>query len=519
VKVAVVGGGITGLAAAWALTHAPGTEVDVTVFEPGRLGGKLQTEDFCGHPVDLGPDAFIARVPHAADLCRELGLADELVAPSAGRALLWTGGRLRPLPDGLMLGAPVRLAPLLRSGLLSPAGLARAALDVVLPRRPLPDDLSVAELAAGRFGAQVADRLVDPLVGGIHAGRTERLSAAATTPQLLSAARSSRSLLRGLARAAEGAHGGGPLFLAPRGGMQVMADRLVAALTGRGVTFVRDAATAIHRLPGDQVRLDPGAAVYDTAILAIPAAAAARLLSQAAPEVAAALRSIRTASVVLATVAFSAADLDIPAGTSGFLVPRGEGRLTTACSFGSRKWPRWSDPGTMVLRVSAGRAGDHRPDGLDDSRLVEMLTGEVTAALGSPATPHTWRVNRWPDSFPQYEVGHPAFVAGIEAALRRAVPAVLLAGASYHGSGIAACVASGRRAASLAAGTAQRERPRRLGALGPEDELQRAEVTEQVGDPVDPRLVVGQEVRTAEVHDRQTGSLQQTGQVAPGEEP
>jgi oxygen-dependent protoporphyrinogen oxidase len=448
-RVAVVGGGIAGLAAAWALL---GGEVgrgraEVTVFEPGPLGGKLRTEEFCGHPVDLGPDAFLARVPDGLRLCRELGLADELVAPAAGKALLWTGGRLRPLPDGLLLGAPVRLGPLARSGLLSPLGLARAGLDLVLPRRPLPDDLSVAQLVTSRFGAQVADRLVDPLVGAIHAGRTDQLGAAATTPQLLSAARGSRSLLRGLARAASSG-GGGPVFLAPRGGMGVLADRLVARLRELEVSFVPEAVTGLRPLGGRQVAVDPDPEPFDSVIVAVPAAVAARLLEPAAADAARGLSAIRTASVVLATLALPLQDVDVPPGISGFLVPRSEGRLMTACSFGSRKWPHWSSPDTMVVRVSAGRAGDDRPQQLDDQALVTRLSEELASALDTPVSPSAWRVSRWPGSFPQFEVAHLDRVAAIESALGHHLPQVALAGASYRGSGIASCIASGRRAAS-----------------------------------------------------------------------
>ena len=465
-RIAVVGGGIAGLAAAWALRE----QGEITVFEPGPLGGKLQTEEFCGHPVDLGPDAFLARVPEAVGLCRELGIADDLVAPAAGRALLWTGGRLRPLPDGLMLGAPVRLGPLAGSGLLSPIGLARAGLDLVMPRRTLPADLSVAQLIAGRFGHQVADRLVDPLVGAIHAGRTDQLSAAATTPQLLNAARQSRSLLRGLAKAASAAPSG-PVFLAPSGGMQVLADRLVAALRGVGVTFLPEAVTGIRRPgaasgaggSGRQVVVDPVPEPYDAVILAVAASVAARLLEPVSPDAALGLRGIRSASVVLATLAVAAAEIALPDEVSGFLVPRTEGRLMTACSFGSRKWPHWSTPDTMILRVSAGRDGDDRPDKLDDQTLVERLGAEVASALHTSVAPSAWRVTRWPRSFPQYEVGHLDRVAVIESALGHELPGVALAGAAYRGSGIASCIASGRRAAALVvdSGMASTERLRR----------------------------------------------------------
>lgn len=442
-KVAVVGGGIAGLAAAWELSSGD-DRPEVTVFEPGPLGGRVQTEAFLGHPVDTGADAFVARVPDGLALARELGLEDELVAPAAGRALILIGGRLRPIPPGLVLGAPARLRSLVGSGILSPAGVVRAGLDLVLPRTRWPADVSVAELVGRRFGHEVAERLVDPLVGGIHAGRTEQLSADATAPQLAMAARSHRSLLLGLRSLP--APTPGPLFLAPRGGMGRLVERLVEALPARGVRFEATAVTAVGGKEGGPVIVEPGGA-FDAAVIATPAPVAARLLSDVVPLVALDLRAIRWSSVVLATLAYRRADLPAPEATSGWLVARREGTMMTACSFGSAKWAHWSDPDTMVLRVSAGRSGDERALGLCDADLVDRLQQEVARALGTSAGPFQWRVSRHPDSFPQYEVGHAARVQRIESELRACLPAVALAGASLSGSGIPACIASGRRAA------------------------------------------------------------------------
>src|SRR5215210_3206471 len=198
-RVAVVGGGITGLATAYYLRRAG---VDVTVVEAGELGGKIQTRELAGVPVEAGPDTFLARVPWAVDLCRELGLGDELVAPATGKAWLWIGDRLRPLPERHVLGVPTALIPLVRSGVLSPAGVARAALDLVLPRRPAGPDPSVATVVGGRMGRQVLDRLVEPLVGGINAGRADTLSLAATARPVADTATCSRSLVLGLRRRA-----------------------------------------------------------------------------------------------------------------------------------------------------------------------------------------------------------------------------------------------------------------------------------------------------------------------------
>lgn len=435
-RVAVVGGGIAGLAAAWDLRG----QSEVTVFEPGRIGGRILTEPFEGRDVDAGPDAFITRVPDALDLCGEIGVED-LVTPAAGRTLIWWQGRTRALPEGLVLGVPKRLGGLVRSGLIGPLGLVRAAGDLVLPHRPPADDVTVRELVVARFGAQVADRLVDPLVGAIHAGRTDSLSAQATVPQLMAAARRSRSLLLGL-RSTPSGDPAAPIFAAPRRGMGELVERLTAALTAYGVRFQAVAIEAAARRDGRWF-LEPGGDAYDAVVLAVPAGVARRILGPGAPEW---LGTTPRASVTLVTLGYPR--LDLPPGVNGILVPRGSGMLTTACSFGSQKWPHWAPGDRSVLRVSAGRLGEDQAIGLDDQALVARLAGEVRAVLGSRAEPESWRVSRWPEAFPQYQVGHRAAVEATEARIRREMPGVSLCGASYHGAGIPACIASGRGAAA-----------------------------------------------------------------------
>jgi len=439
----VVGGGIAGLAAAWeVVTSRPGSEV--TVFEPGHLGGKIATEQFGGRPVDCGPDAFLTRVPEGIQLCRELGIEHELVAPAADRVLLSIGGRLRQLPAGLVLGVPGRLGPLVAGRVLPFTAFLRASADLILPATVWSSDVAVAELVGRRFGRQVVERLVDPLLGGIHAGSTDRLSVEAIAPQLAQSARLHRSLLLGLRGAPSTPPG--PLFFAPLGGMGRLVDRLVDALGAKGTAFAV-ASVAGLRPAGDRDRviLDPGGS-FDAVVLATPAAEAARLLEDVSPQASAELAAIRSASVAVVTMAYAATALRLPPGASGVLIPRIERRSLTACSFGSAKWPHWSDPDTTVLRASVGRDGDDDALCLDDQSLVEQVHVELTEVLGAKAAPSAWRVSRWPNAFPQYDVGHLARIDRIESALSRDLASVAVAGASYRGSGIPACIASGRRA-------------------------------------------------------------------------
>ena len=434
----MVGGGIAGLAAAWELRH----DSEVTLFEPARLGGCIKTSSFLDRPVDEGPDAFITRAPDALDLCREVGVDSELVAPSAGQTAIWWNGRLRTLPDGLVLGVPSRPTTILRTGILSPVGAARAALDTVLPRRPLPPFPTVRQIVAGRLGDEVADRLVDPLVGSIYAGSTDDLGAEETVPQLAAVAKNSRSLILGLRRLQSNA-GGSLLFLAPRSGMQRLVDALVQRMSE--VEFVAGAITGIEPVSRGGWILRPYDAHYDAVVLATPAHEVAKLLGDERTK---ALESLPTASVAVVTAALKGADL--PSHLNGFLVPRSSGLLMTACSFGSNKWPHWSYPDMAVVRMSAGRYGDSRAVELDDTTLSERLLDELSAALQASFSCVATRISRYSNAFPQYRPGHASRLSSLEALLKRTWPRIYLAGSSYRGIGVPACIASGRQAARLA---------------------------------------------------------------------
>jgi len=468
-RFAVVGGGIAGLAAAWELTGGVGAhEAEVTIYEPGHIGGKLVTTDFLGRPVDEGPDSLLTRVPEGLTLCQELGLDGELVAAGTNKALLLSGGKLQPFPDGLVLGAPTKLRPLLSSRILSLGGTGRASLDFILPRSKREGDESVFSLVASRLGPEVAERLVEPLLGGIHAGSTRQLSAAATAPQLLAAARANRSLMAGLRRVARrdpAASPAGPLFVAPRRGMQSVSDCLVNRLAANGTTIAPVAVSALRR-EQRAVVLEPDGERFDGVVMAIPAPVAFSLLEPTLETgTPGPLAAMQFASVAVVTLAFPAAGDELTEafmGLSGVLVARGSGLLMTACSFGSNKWPHWAAPGTTVVRVSVGWVSDEAWSALDDEDLVGRLCAELATVSRlrrgtrqSLPAPSGWRVSRWPRSLPQYGVGHLEKVALARAELARRAPTVVLAGASYGGVGVPACIGSGRRAAAELTGAVQ----------------------------------------------------------------
>jgi oxygen-dependent protoporphyrinogen oxidase len=482
--VVVVGAGVAGLAAA----HELSGRVVTTVVEAGpRAGGKILTTPFAGLAVDCAADAFLARVPDAVELCRRLGLGDELVTPAATSAQVLRGGRLRRLPTGLVLGVPTDLDALAASGLVSPAAVARAAEDLARdPADPVElaasrADESVGALVRRRLGDEVFETLVDPLLSGVNAGRADELSVAAGAAQLAAAARADTSLVRALraqvARAGGGAGPGpssetafvaagaagcrpAPVFLTVVGGMGRIVERLVARI-GAHRTRVGAPVAILERAPGNGAggyRLAgpgwPGGGGADLrvdgVVLATPAPVTAALVRPASPAAAGLLEAIDYASVALVSYAFRADEVGRPLDASGFLVPRAAGLLLTACSWSSSKFAHLGGDGVVRLRASAGRHDDQRQATLGDDRLADRLRDDLATTMGLTVPPIETRVSRWPASLPQYRPGHLERVDAIEAALAEALPGVHLAGAAYRGLGVPACIASGRAAARAA---------------------------------------------------------------------
>lgn len=454
-RVVVVGGGITGLAAAYELGQHDG--VDVTVVEAtGRLGGKIETLPFAGLPLETGPDTFLARVPWAVDLCRELGLFDELVSPAETSAYLWVRGALRRLPEAHVLGVPTDFDQLATSGLVSDEGVAVARRDLDHPDDEpghLPDgDVSVGELIRSRMGDEVLERIVDPLIGGINAGDSDRLSVDAAAPQIAAAARRNASLVRGLLamRADAPPDPGTPMFYTLPGGLERLVDRLVAATTAE--VRLDTVASALTRAAsgGYVVGTDAGPLEADAVVLAGPASLSARLVAGLAPDAAATLGAIDYSSVALVTFAVPADAVTRPLDASGYLVPRTEGCLITACTWSSSKWAHLASPGQVILRASAGRYGDERVADLTDDELIGAVLADLGTTMGLDATPTAVRVKRWNGAFPQYLPGHLQRVAEVEATLAADAPGVLVAGAAQRGVGIPACINQGRQAATAA---------------------------------------------------------------------
>jgi protoporphyrinogen/coproporphyrinogen III oxidase len=443
-RVAVVGGGITGLAAAHRLAQA-GAEV-VVVESSERLGGKIWTHRSDEVISEAGPDSFLDREPWATSLCHELGLGPDLVAPAHFGALIWTGKRLGQLPPGWPHGIPVSPYRAWRSGLLSAPGALRAYADLFQPRRLSGPDLSVASFVVRRFGPEVLEALVDPLLAGTRAGQAESLSLAAATPPIDSLARKNRSLILGLHSHAPS---GPPPFLGIRGGMDRLVERLAGVLEGRARL---QTGTIAQRLcsssRGFELRLEPGASIEaEAVILAVPSYAAAGLVTELSPRAAAHLKRIAHATVVSATLVFEPGAWAPPEDTSGLLVSRKAGRLLAACSWSSHKWPEGSPAdGSVVVRCFAGRAGRHPAFAGSDQELTRRLAEDLRAVVGIDAPLVHGRITRWERGLPEYRVGHLELVAAAERALAGHFR-VALAGSSYRGSGLPDCIRQGQEAA------------------------------------------------------------------------
>ncbi len=440
-RVLVVGGGIAGLSAAISLLDEPGCTVELWEAGP-RVGGKIATSAFAGlDHVDEGADAYLTRVPSAVAFAERLGVTD-LTSPTDASAAVWHE-RLHPIPGGIVLGMPAAFLPFATTSLLSWRGKARAAIEPLLPRRDHGDSLGA--LMRQRFGDEVHERLVDALVGSIYATDTDRSSLAAV-PQLAGLAARHRSLLLGgRATRAETPAADGPIFAAPRAGMAALAAAAADDIRRRGGVIRTDRAASTIEARGDGWSVDDER--FDAVVLASPATSAARLLATAAPNAAERLRAIEFADVIMVRLAIAnRAWPERLHGWSGYLVPKPDQRFVTAASFGSQKWVHWRPAdGTQILRTSLGRDGlpvRH----LDDDAVIRHTIDDLGRHLDLDLQPEEVSITRWHDAFPQYRPHHHERVAAIEAA----VPAGLaIAGASYRGIGIPACIADGERAARL----------------------------------------------------------------------
>ncbi len=451
-RVVVVGAGIAGLAAAWEL-RARRPDVELVVVEAAdRVGGKLRLAEVGGTTVDVGAESILFRRPEGVELARAAGLGEDVVHPATTAARVWSRGRLARLPRSV-LGVPADLDDLRASGLLSDEGLARAAQEPERPRTHLEGDLSVGALVEERFGPEVVDRLVEPLLGGVYAGHAREISARAAAPQVVALLDRDPSMLRAAA-AATAASSGTPVFAGLVGGVGRIAGAVAAPLDVRLGTTVRE----LRRGGSRRWVLVTGPAVAtsaleaDAVVLAVPAPATARLLREVAPTAVRELAAVEHASMAVVTLAYRAADFPAVEG-SGFLVPPVDARTVKAATWSTNKWDwvRQAAPGLVLLRTSLGRHREEAGLQVPDEELVARSERDLADATGVAAPPLDSHVQRWGGALPQYAVGHLDRVRRTREAVAT-VPGLAVCGAAYDGLGIPACIATGQAAATQVLG-------------------------------------------------------------------
>ena len=459
--VVIIGGGVSGLAVAHALSQREDAP-HITVLESSeRLGGKIAANEVAGHVIDAGPDALLIRDPAVRALLDRLDLTSSITAPKARGSFVWTRGRLRTLPPATLFGVPERLRPLLASGLISWPGLVRAAADLVLPRTRISDpDPSVGALLRPRLGREVFERLVDPLLGGIYAGRADVLSARSAVPEVATVLAPARSVYRTLrARSAARPASGGapaPVLVSFPGGMQRIITALRAGVRG-DIELGADVVRVKQREDGRfRVRTADGRKFKaDEVVIAVPAHAAASMVRRLDAELADALADIPYASVATVTLAYPAKAVPTSLHGTGFLVPAVDGRFIVGCTWLDEKWGRDvltpSGAGAMgdvrYIRASVGRHGDDRWVTLDDDAIIARVHADLTEAMGITAGPRAARVQRWPAAMPQYTVGHAERLARIDRRVD-AFPGLHITGAGYRGIGVASCLTNAQAVAA-----------------------------------------------------------------------
>lgn len=455
-RIAVLGGGISGLAAAHRLTEiAPHVAVRLFESQP-RLGGILETVRRGDYLIERSADMFTTREPWALDLCKRVGLTDELIETDQRyrKALIVFGGKLHPVPDGFQLMTPSKLWPMATSPLLSATGKLRMAGEYLVPPRKSRNDESLASFVRRRFGPEAFERLVQPLVGGIYTADPEKLSMAATLPQFLEMERRHGGLLRSILKApakkegqAEGSGARYGQFLAPRQGMSQLVDAVASRLPTDCVQL-QAKVQQVSRIQSGQWHVDvEGQApqVFEGLIYALPVSSSALLRGIDQP-LGTLLEQITCASCSIVVLGYRRSQIKHPLNAFGFVVPAIEKRKVIAGSFASVKFPGRAPDDRVLIRVFIG--GALQPDlaTLPDDELTRIASDELNALLGASGKAEISEVVRWLNAMPQYHVGHLDLVAQIEARVVE-IPGFALAGNAYRGVGVPFCIRSGEQAA------------------------------------------------------------------------
>jgi len=445
-RIVVVGGGISGLAAAHRLVELGVEKSQITLIEAsGRLGGTLETQQRDGFLIERGPDSFISEKPEAVSLAKRLGLESRLIQTNEEhrRSFIVRNGRLRPVPEGFQLLAPSRVWPFITTDIFSVAGKLRMAADLLLPRENGNEDESLASFVRRRLGQEALERMAQPMVGGIYTADPETLSLRATLPRFLDMEKKHRSVILAMLRQdrTRGTSGARySLFLSFDGGMEVLANALASTILNVRLK------TRVHGIKrsnsGWTISIDGESFEADAVCLAVPAYTAAKLLQNVNPQLAAQLNAIKYASTATINLAYPRAAIKHPLDGFGFVVPFIEKRSLLACTFSSVKFPGRAPDDHVLLRAFAG--GAMQPEMFDDPG--PRIEADLRELLGIDRSPLFSEVAKWERSMPQYEVGHLDRVQAIDSEVRK-LSGLALAGNAYRGAGIPDCIRSGETAA------------------------------------------------------------------------
>ena len=452
-KTVVIGGGISGLAAAYALQKSQGPNASYLLLEASdHLGGKITTYSGDGFLVEGGPDSFLTQKRAAIDLCRELGLGDQLIGSNhtaTPSTYVLSHGKLHPMPEGMMLMAPTMILPILRSKLISWPGKLRMGLEIFIGRNTTDPDESLASFVRRRMGAETLDKIAGPLMAGIHAGDPESLSLRSTFPMFTDMEKKHRSLVLGMMKhkkAQAGASANGPrpsMFTTLSGGLQQLPDAIAARLHPESIRL--NARVQSLSAEAGQYRIalaDGSSQLADDVVFTTPAYITAGILQQLDPALSEQLRRIRYVSTSTVSLAFRRSEITCDLNGFGFIVPAAEGRRINACSWSSTKFSHRAPEDHVLIRVFIGGAFTEDLAEQDEATLIDIARQELSEIMGITATPVLARAYRWKKANPQYNVGHSARIDAIDQRIAEH-PSIYLAGAAYRGSGIPDCIQSG----------------------------------------------------------------------------
>ncbi|MCX8012070.1 MAG: protoporphyrinogen oxidase [Desulfobacterota bacterium] len=458
--VAIIGGGITGLSAAYFLQKqiTKGNKpIDLILIEKeNRLGGSIITLEKNGYIIEGGPDCFLAEKPETIRLCQQLGIEDQLMATNkeVKKIFILLNGKLRELPDGFMLLAPTSFSSFIKNPLITPLGKLRMAMDLILPAKKSAEEESLAQFVTRRLGKEVLEKIVEPLVAGIHAAEPEMMSAKSTFPRLLDIEKNYRSLIIGLSKrkkffAPQEPTSFATMFMTLRKGLSTLINTLASSLpseiirTGNQVIEVKKNSCSYHI----NLLLEKGESLTtDAVLLATPAFVSAKLIKPIAPQLASELSSINYTSTATISVGYPKKDFPYSLNGFGFVVPQVENRKIMACTWSSVKFAHRAPKDSVLIRCFVGGVKNEELVYLKENDLIAIASQELRELMKITAEPLLTEVFRWPKAMPQYNVGHEEKIKRIENLLL-SYPGIFLAGSAYQGIGISDCIRSGEKAA------------------------------------------------------------------------